>query len=138
MPFSLSFSSKSPIRYTLLPLSVSHWSFYSFYLLIFVLHLVLSSKLWILYSIMSGLELILSQFLKNSINFFTSRTFNSSFKAYTWLCFSLPVLVSQFLFSLYLFIYWSIIDLQCCVSFSYTAKWFRYIYVYILFYYRLL
>ena len=43
------------------------------------------------------------------------------------------------------FFYWSIVDLQCHVSFRCTAKWFIYIYVYIyiyffqiLFHYRLL
>ena len=34
---------------------------------------------------------------------------------------------SQFLF------FWSIVDLQCCVNFCYTAKWFNYTYIYILF-----
>ena len=27
--------------------------------------------------------------------------------------------------------HWSIVDLQCCVSFRYTAKWFIYIYIYL-------
>ena len=31
------------------------------------------------------------------------------------------------------FLYWSIVDLQCCVNFCYTAKWFSYTYTYILF-----
>ena len=30
----------------------------------------------------------------------------------------------------YLFFYWRIVDLQCCISFR-SAKWFRYIYAYI-------
>ena len=30
--------------------------------------------------------------------------------------------------------YWSIVDLQCCVSFSYTAKWISYTYTYIYIY----
>ena len=30
----------------------------------------------------------------------------------------------------YLYFYWSTIDLKCCISFRYTAKWFSYIYVY--------
>ena len=29
------------------------------------------------------------------------------------------------------FLNWSIVDLQCCVSFRYTAKWFSYTYIYI-------
>ena len=32
-----------------------------------------------------------------------------------------------------MFFNWSIVDLQCCVSFYYTAKGFSYAYVYILF-----
>ena len=32
------------------------------------------------------------------------------------------------------FFYWCIVDLQCCVSFWYIAKWFRYIYIYIYIY----
>ena len=28
--------------------------------------------------------------------------------------------------------YWSIVDLQCCISFTYTAKWIDYMYTYIL------
>ena len=30
-----------------------------------------------------------------------------------------------------LILYWSIVDLQYCVSFRYTAKWFSFIYIYI-------
>ena len=42
-----------------------------------------------------------------------------------------------------LFFNWSIVDVQCCVSFRCTAKWFSYIYIHIflfqiLFHYRLL
>ena len=33
-----------------------------------------------------------------------------------------------------LFFNWSIVDLQCCVNFCHTAKWFSYAYIYILFY----
>ena len=36
--------------------------------------------------------------------------------------------------SLFIFLnlfYWSIVDLQCCVSFCYTAEWFSYAYIYI-------
>lgn len=32
----------------------------------------------------------------------------------------------------FFFFFWSIIDLQFCVSFRYTAKWFSYIHIYIL------
>ena len=31
-------------------------------------------------------------------------------------------------------IFWSVVDLQCCVNFCYTAKWFGYIYIYIYIY----
>ena len=34
-------------------------------------------------------------------------------------------LVSLFLIN---FFYWNIVDLQCCISFRYTAKWFSYTY----------
>ena len=34
----------------------------------------------------------------------------------------------------YLIFYWSTIDLQCCVSFRCTAKWFSYMYIYIYFF----
>ena len=63
-------------------------------------------------------------------------------------CASFLLLVIFFFFTfkiMYLFTYyWSVIDLQHCVSFRCTAKWFSYIYVYIkyifqsLFPYRLL
>ena len=33
-----------------------------------------------------------------------------------------------------IYLYWSIVDLQCCVSFWCTAKWFSYIYIYIYIY----
>ena len=40
---------------------------------------------------------------------------------------------------LYLFFYWSRVDLPCCASFRCTAKWFSYIYTFqILFHYTLL
>ena len=43
---------------------------------------------------------------------------------------------------LYFLFYWNIVDLQCCVTFSYTAKWLSYIYIcillHILFHYSLL
>ena len=34
-----------------------------------------------------------------------------------------------FSFSFINFFYWSIVDLQCCVSFRYTAKWFIFLYI---------
>ena len=34
-------------------------------------------------------------------------------------------------FNLIFILYWSIVDLKCCVSFRYTAKWFSYTYTYI-------
>ena len=44
--------------------------------------------------------------------------------------------------ALFIYFYWNIVDLQCCVSFWYTVKWFISIYVYIyfhiLFHYSLL
>ena len=33
-----------------------------------------------------------------------------------------------------IFLYWSIIDTQCCISFCYTAKWISYTYIYIYIY----
>ena len=38
------------------------------------------------------------------------------------------------LFLSHLFIHCNIVDLQCCVSFRYTAKWFSYTYTYIYFF----
>ena len=46
-----------------------------------------------------------------------------------------------FFFLLNYFFNWIIVDLQCCVSFRYTAKWFSYTYIYLFFqtlYYKLL
>ena len=53
-----------------------------------------------------------------------------------------------FFFRLFICFYWAIVNLQCCVSFKCTAKWFSYTYIYIvihiyilfqiLFHYRLL
>ena len=34
-------------------------------------------------------------------------------------------------FNLIFILYWGIVDLQCCVNFRYTAKWFSYTYTYI-------
>ena len=44
-----------------------------------------------------------------------------------------------FIFLIFNFFNWSIVDLQYCVSFRCTAKWFSYIYIYfqIIFHYRL-
>ena len=39
-------------------------------------------------------------------------------------------LINFYLLLFFLSSYWSIIDLQCYVSFKYTSKWYRYIYVY--------
>ena len=41
--------------------------------------------------------------------------------------------ISWLVIALFCFIlfYWSIVDLQCCFSFTCTAKWFNYIYTYI-------
>ena len=36
-----------------------------------------------------------------------------------------------FVFNLIFILYWGIVDLQCCVSFRCTAKWFNYTYTYI-------
>ena len=36
----------------------------------------------------------------------------------------------HFIYFLIIF-YWSIVDLQCCISFCYTAKWISYTYTYI-------
>ena len=35
------------------------------------------------------------------------------------------------------FFNWSIVHIQCCVNYCYTAKWFSYTYIYILFHYGL-
>ena len=40
--------------------------------------------------------------------------------------------------NIYIFFNWSIVDLQCCVSFRCTAKWFSYTYIYIYFFQILL
>ena len=40
----------------------------------------------------------------------------------------------HFIRFLFLFFYWNIVDLQCCVGFRYTAKWFSFIYIYIYIY----
>ena len=34
-----------------------------------------------------------------------------------------------FLFILFIYFFWSMVDLQCCVSFRYTKKWFSYTYI---------
>ena len=39
--------------------------------------------------------------------------------------------VRNFFFNVF---YWSIVDLQCCVSFCYVAKWFSYAYIYTFFF----
>ena len=48
-----------------------------------------------------------------------------------WICF-LYFIFFSFFFFLNLF-YWSMVDLQCCLSFQCTAKWFSYTSIYILF-----
>ena len=54
----------------------------------------------------------------------------------------IPPAPCSFFFLLNYFFNWIIVDLQCCVSFRYTAKWFSYTYIYlffqILFHYKLL
>ena len=44
------------------------------------------------------------------------------------------IVLSEFNFGKNFFLSWRIVDLQCCVSFRRTAKWFSYIYVYIYIY----
>ena len=48
--------------------------------------------------------------------------------AILWLHRNLWPMISPFLIHLPSFLNWSIVDLQCCVSFWCTAKWFRYTY----------
>ena len=36
------------------------------------------------------------------------------------------VFLGSFFFNLNFILSWSIVDLQCCISFTYTAKWFSY------------
>ena len=38
----------------------------------------------------------------------------------------------SFIFNLIFILYWNIVDLQYCISFRHTAKWFSYMYTYIL------
>ena len=51
-----------------------------------------------------------------------------------WWCFLGRVVVRQcaeFLLKTFFILYWSIVDLQCCVSYRFMAKWFSYIFTYI-------
>ena len=47
---------------------------------------------------------------------------------------SLVPLFHHVSFFIYFTLYWSIVDLQCCVSFRCSAKWFSYVYIYIYIY----
>ena len=45
--------------------------------------------------------------------------------------FKLSVQAFCFVFNLILILYWTIVHLQCCISFRHTAKWLSYTYMYI-------
>ena len=59
----------------------------------------------------------------------------SAYPSLPTMCFPITFLPAKLVWSLWIFLRnWSIVDLQCCVSFRCTAKWFVYIYIYIYIY----
>ena len=46
-------------------------------------------------------------------------------------CLFILLLTGTFMEQKFLFFYWNIVDLQCCVSFKFILKWFLYIYTHI-------
>ena len=62
-----------------------------------------------------------------------NKLFQVSLKFSNLPIYSYPCWNTSLFFSLFFFLNWSIVDLQCCVSFRCKAKWFRYTYIYFFF-----
>ena len=82
-----------------------------------------SLRWWWSWSTSLILFLVILSFLSISLLLLTNFSFQGSIR--TWFVF--------FFFLKFIYFYWSIVDLQCCVNFRCTAKWFSYIYIYFFF-----